>query len=185
MRLVFEVRIGSWKINLWFTGGEPMPRYRLRVFPDYHQFYLHDGEVDPGDFEEMWTEGSLRRRLFIAPGILAILTARNVTVPVEIEVPRAAPNDDFSRWDAVIESGILVPSGSLFVSAVTSESADQIDLAPGCYLARIYYGGLETVTSDLDGKDHYKVVLWPAFQHRIRVLKREPSARRRRSAGRA
>jgi hypothetical protein len=38
-----------------------MPRYRLQVFADYHQFYLHDGDFDISDLDELWTKEALKK----------------------------------------------------------------------------------------------------------------------------
>ena len=94
----------------------------------------------------------------MATGLIAVGTARDMYVPVEVEVRRDSPAEYLSRWDAVVESGILVPSGDLFVSNSSFQSDEGIEVAPGCYLARVYYGGLGAVTSGLEGDDHYKVV---------------------------
>jgi hypothetical protein len=164
-----------------------MPRYKFQVLADCNQFYLHDGDFDSdiSEMEDLWTKESLRRKLVVATGLIGVGTARSMYVPVEVEVRRDPPPDeDLSRWDAVVESGILVPSGDLFVSSSALESDEQIEVAPGCYLARVYYGGLGTVTNDLEGDDHYKVALWPVFQYSVRILKPwRPAKRRRPSRG--
>lgn len=150
-----------------------MPRYKFQIFADYHQFYLHDGNFDAAvaDLEDIWTKASLGRKLAVAPGLIAEGTARPMTVPVEIEIRRGPPDDDLSRWDAVTEAGILVPSGELWLTSPTVMPGERIGVAPGCYLARVYYGGLSTLTSYLEGADHYKVTLWPVFQYSVRILK--------------
>jgi hypothetical protein len=158
-----------------------MPRYRFEVLADCHCFFLHDGDFDYESVEpeDLWTRESPRRRLVVATGLIAVRTARHMYVPVEVEVRRDPPAEDLSGWDAVVESGILVPSGDLFVSSPTFSSDEGIQVAPGCYLARIYYGGLGTVTNELEGDDHYKVALWPVFQYSVRILKRWQPLKRR------
>jgi hypothetical protein len=156
---------------------------------DCNEFYLHDGDFDSDitEMEDLWTKESLRRKLAVATGLIGVGTARSMYVPVEVEVRRdPPPAEDLSRWDAVVESGILVPSGDLFVSSSALESDEQIEVAPGCYLARVYYGGLDTVKNDLEGDDHYKVALWPVFRYSVQVLKSwQPKKRRRPSRGQA
>ena len=161
-----------------------MPRYKFQVLADCDCFFLHDGDFDYESVEpeDLWTRESSRTRLVVATGLIAVRTARHMYVPVEVEVLRDPPDEDLSRWDAVVESGILVPSGDLFVSSPTFSSDEGIKVAPGCYLARVYYGGLGTVTSGLEGEDHYKVALWPVFQYSVRILKRWQPAKRRRPA---
>ncbi len=161
-----------------------MPRYKFQVMADGQRLYLHDGDFDfdaADDIEDLWTEAALRRKLMVANGLIGVATARSLYVPVEVEVRRDPPDENLSRWDAVVESGILVLSGDLFVSGSAFLSDEQLEVAPGCYLARVYYGGLGTVTSDLEGDDHYKVALWPVFRYSVQILKRWQPAKRGRS----
>src|SRR6516162_6548858 len=105
-----------------------MPRYRFEVLADCDCFFLHDGDFDyeSVDLEDLWTRGSSRTRLVVATGLIAVRTARDMYVPVEVEVRGDPPDEDLSRWDAVVESGILVPSGDLFVSSSSFQSDEGI-----------------------------------------------------------
>jgi hypothetical protein len=101
----------------------------------------------------------------LAPGTIEVRTARNMDVPIAVEVRDAAPNDDFEEWDKVFECSIDVPFGKMVIAGCIDyfPDADRIEVKAGSYRARIYYGELETLRkNDLEGDDHYKVVLWPA-----------------------
>jgi hypothetical protein len=169
---------------------EPGTRvYHLEVFADYRQVYLEDCAVHdartwpPGSdspafdaiaFSEAsaaWVDSVLSqeahaRHLGVAQGTLYLLTARNFTVPLDLEihpVPLPPPQpQDVAGWDHIVEANLDLPSGCLLVHGVLEEHGT-IAVAPGMYRARVSYGGITTVSENrLDGEDHYRVALWPA-----------------------
>jgi len=148
-------------------------RYKFRVFADNGLFFLHDGDYDPDIDVEEFGKQVTKTRLAIFPGVIAILAASQMSVPVDMQVLTKPPKEYFSKWDAVVESGIVVPSGVLFLvgSGSTDEFGERMEVAPGCYGVRVYYGG-QSALEDLEGNDYYKIVLWPLFQYSVRVLKR-------------
>jgi hypothetical protein len=82
--------------------------------------------------------------------------------------------------DQVHECSLSVPSGRLVIAGCTDylPTAARIPVQPGWYRARIYYGGLDTLTADeLDGDDHYQIVLWPSGPSAPQTLKRYVKAR--------
>lgn len=136
--------------------------YQFQLFADYHQFYLEDENITQDD-NEIWTAEACEKLLAIAPGRIAIGTARNMTVPVTVEIWDREPDEGRSDWDKINDCGIDIDSGKLVILGCTDYYPDaaRIELPPGRYHARIYYGGLETLSNDgLDGDDHYKIVLW-------------------------
>lgn len=155
-----------------------MPEFHYELFADYFQFYLQD-EQAKGDLSNSWTSEAVERELALAPGTIGVGTARNMTVPVTVEVREHAPaKEDFSIWDQINECSIDVPSGSLVIAGCTDDfsDADRIPLSPGCYRARIYYGQLHDLSDDgLDGNDHYKIVLWPYEDSELKILKQKNS----------
>ncbi len=54
--------------------------------------------------------------------------------------------------------------------------SDKIDVLPGSYRVWIYYGNL--TGDDLNGKDHYKVVLWNVEPWPVVVLKQARNLRK-------
>jgi len=140
-------------------------KYSLSIFADYFQFYLQDEEVTT-EADNVWNDNTIKEQLAVAPGLTVIGTARNMDVPVEIEVrDDAVTEENLASWDKVKECSLEVPSGRIVVLGCGEyyPDATRIEVKPGCYRSRIYYGGLNTITDDgLEGEDHYKIVLWPA-----------------------
>jgi hypothetical protein len=156
--------------------------FHFDIFADYHQVYLDDCQLrdeltrvegrDPHRRSEeiaahvavVLSPEAFARQLGVARGTLCILTARYVDVPVTVQIQASAPTDDFAPWDRVVEASLEVPSGCIAVHGPTDFFLDvpRITVAPGSYRARVYYGGLATVSADeLEGADHYRIELWP------------------------
>jgi hypothetical protein len=151
-------------------------RHHFDLFADYYQFYLQDEPVI-GNLGDSWTPEATRRLLATTDGTIGVGTVRNMTVPVDVEVLDAEPRDSFDEWDHVNECSIDVRSGYIVVAGCTDCFLDaaRIQLAPGVYRARIYYGKLDALSEDgLDGDDHYRVVLWPGDVTLPLVLKQRP-----------
>lgn len=147
--------------------------HQLTVFADYHQFYVCDG-ADLADTSLIWTDATVERMLAVSPGLIAVGTARNMDVPVTLELLDDAPPEDFAGWDRVIECGLAVASGRIAVAGCTDYFPDspRFDLAAGDYRARVSYGGLEELSEDgLEGEDRYRVQLWPGAADGVVVRK--------------
>lgn len=141
-----------------------MSEYSVNVFADYFQFYLQDesasGELEEGDWR---IPGAVDRLLALGPGTICVGTARNMTVPVKIDICKQAPLDALDNWDQVNECSISIPSGRFVVYGCTEwiPNALHISVEPGDYRARILYGNLNlTRGNGLEGDDHYLVKLW-------------------------
>lgn len=155
-----------------------MPEYNYELFADYHQIYLQDAQA-VGDLSDSWTAEASENYLAVAPGTIGIGTARDMTVPVKVEVRDAAPDDNYDAWDQVNKCSINVPSGRIIIAGCTDyfPDAERIEVAAGCYRARIYYGNLEALSEDgLEGDDHYRVVLWPGEPTEPKILKKKSRA---------
>jgi hypothetical protein len=153
--------------------------YRYEMFADYHQIYLEDSEHDsawPTEDPERLQQidaftaqiinsESLARHLGVAPGVVCLLTARNMMSPLEVEIRQGPPEEDDAALDQIAEASLEVPSGCLLVSGCTDylPDAPRIHLMPGVYRVRAYFGDVQALSEDgLDGDDHYRAVLWPA-----------------------
>jgi hypothetical protein len=155
-----------------------MAHLALTLFADYFQFYLQDEKAD-GDLSESWSEEAVTDLLATAPGTIGVGTVRNMDVPLLVEVRDGRPPDDLDQWDHVTECSIEVPTGRLVIAGCTDyfPDAQRLELAPGTYRARVFYGGLATLSADgLEGRDHYKVSLWPGPAEPSVVLKRWASS---------
>ena len=148
-----------------------LQRQAFGVFADYRQFYLWDrGMTDqaPEDYADEDTRG----RVKAGPHVVAILTERNATVAVEVEVHDADPGFDPAAWDHVAEVSLHLPTGRLQAHECTGGPVAEFAVWPGWYRVRSMGGGFGTAgESGLEGGDHYRAVLWPAGQDKVRVVK--------------
>lgn len=139
-------------------------KFEFKLFADYFQFYLRDESVE-GDLSESWSQEAVGRLLAIAPGTIGVGTVRNMNVPVVVEIAEGTPEDDASEWDQINEVDLEVSSGRVVIAGCTDYFPDaaRLELSPGTYRARVYYGKLNTLSADgMDGEDHYRIVLWSA-----------------------
>ena len=150
-----------------------MQQFEYTLFADYFQFYLQDENAE-GDLSDSWTPEAVDRFLAVAPGTIGVGTVRNMNVPVVVEVIDRQPDADLSAWDHVNECTLELPSGRVVIAGCTDYLPDaaRIDLTPGSYRARVYYGSMSSLSEDgLHGRDHYKVVLWRAAPGPVQILK--------------
>ena len=150
-----------------------MQSHQIKLFADYHQFYLQDEAAD-GDLSDAWNQDAVQRMLAVADGVVGIGTVRNMDVPVTIELLEAEPATDLASFDHVAEGSLVVVRGPLVVAGCTDYFPDaaRFDLAPGTYRVRLLASGFDTLSEDgLDGQDHYLVQLWQAPSIEPTVLK--------------
>ena len=149
-------------------------KFEFNLFADYFQFYVQDENVE-GDLSECWTTEAINRLLAVTEGTIGVGTVRNMTVPVVIEVADGEPDlADTGDWDQVNECDLAVKSGRIVVAGCTDyfPEAARIDVPPGSYRARLYYGNLNSLSENgLEGDDHYRIVLWRAASEPLRILK--------------
>ncbi|MDQ8754941.1 hypothetical protein RCO27_01750 [Sphingosinicella sp. LHD-64] len=148
--------------------------HELEVFADYFQFYVCD-EARNTDTGEVWDHGTVDRMLATGPDLIAIGTARNMGVPVLLEIHATPPADDFDAWERVIECSFAAPSGTIVVAGCTEYYPDcpRFSVEPGDYAARISYAGLTDLSENgLEGNDRYRVQLWPGKRPEVTVIKR-------------
>jgi hypothetical protein len=136
----------------------------LRLFADYHQFYLQD-EASPGDLTEAWTAQAVADRMAVGNGVVGIGTESKDTVRVEVELLTSRPNSDLARWDHVTECSLDASSGRLLVAGCT-------DYVPDARRVSVPGGRVGLRTSHRYGpREQYRVQLWPG-EAEARVLKR-------------
>lgn len=154
---------GAPTTTVLFDGG---------IFADYHQFYLTDADGG-GDLPTDYTEGEFRDRIASADGVLVVTTARNMTVPVRVELHDAAPDIDMAAADHVV-LGSLRTEGELVIAGCTDYLPDaaRAKVPPGNLRAMVVFTGLGTLSEDgLDGEDRYAVHLWPSEETGVTVLR--------------
>jgi hypothetical protein len=149
-------------------------KHQFTLFADYFQFFLMDDKIQP-EIPTDVTDQDVQRHIKVAPNIVVVYPARNMTVPVQVEVHNSEPPQELDAWDHVTECCIDVPSGKLVILGCTDYLPDaaRIQVSPGCYQVRVSHGGLATIRGNgLDGDDYYSVVLWPGKPRDVAVLKR-------------
>lgn len=148
----------------------------LDLFADYFQFYVCDGlfETDTGT---LWDKATADRMLAVGPDLIAVGTARNMLVPLTLEILSGEPVKDFHEWDQVIECAVTFASGTVIAFGCTEnpDDAERLQVEPGSYAARVSYGKLSDLSEDgLEGNDRYRVQLWPGETVPVTVIKRRP-----------
>ena len=144
-------------------------RHVLRLYADYHQFYVGDATFEADtDSATFWSSEAHGRRLAVSPPcLISVGTVRYDYVPVVLDIDEAPP-EELGDWDHIVEASLFVPSGRIAVDGCLSytpepavfpggpPASQQIEVAPGMYRVRVNYGGLDTLDDD-----HYHLVLWP------------------------
>lgn len=151
-----------------------MTASHYKIFADYHQFYLQDDDQSFGDLSAAWTEEATERLLAVAPHVIGVGTARNMTVPVSVFVYGARPQLRTEEWDHITAASLKVDTGRIVVAGCTDYFPDaaRIEVQPGIYEAIICYGKLESLSADgLEGDDTYHVHLFPGREILTAVLK--------------
>lgn len=163
--------------------------FAFSLYADHYQFYIGDsetgGDVTAPDF---WCDEAFDRRLAVGEGIIGVGTEVYGTVPVVVEVHDCAPDDDLAGWDHVVEASLHVPSGQIAIDGCLNYvprdlphigyRSPLIEVMPGRYRVRVYFGGLESVRVEETqygeeevSDEHYRVVLWPAAYAEPAILR--------------
>jgi hypothetical protein len=147
-------------------------RCRLRLFADYHQFYIWDPEISGRSAPEDWSDQDVANRTKIAPGVVVICPARNAHVPVEIGIWDADPLVNLSHWQHVIEAPLWT-TGRIEVDECTGDPQANFTIEPGDYTVRALFRGLDTLSVDgLEGEDFYEVQIWRSPCASLKIIKR-------------
>ncbi|MGC5799364.1 hypothetical protein [Sphingomonas sp. NFX23] len=147
--------------------------HSLDLFADYFQFYVCDGHFET-DTSTLWDEVATDRMLAVGADLVAVGTARNMDVPLKLEVHDVEPASDISEWDQVIDCGLSLSSGTVIAFGCTEnpDDAKRFSVQPGSYKARVSYANLNDLSADgLEGNDLYRVQLWPGEEGSIAVVK--------------
>jgi hypothetical protein len=133
------------------------------LFADYHQLYLFDAGWSGPD-PDAWSTDNLVQKAIFAGDHVVVFTARNMEVPLRVEILPEAPDLELDGWDHVVDGALRGASGDVAVMGCTDEEegAAKLPLAAGTYRVRVSMAGLETLSEDgLDGADRYRVQIWP------------------------
>ena len=150
------------------------------LFADYFQVYLQD-DGGAWSLPDDYSAAALRQGVTTSPHALLIHTARNMTVPVRVELHAIRPTIDNDAFQQVVEAGFSAPSGRLLVAGLTDETAAaaRIAVPAGPLGALVTFQGLDTLDeTELEGDDRYVVHLWPGtMEPGVRVLRAYPAPR--------
>lgn len=150
---------------------------QCELFADYFQFYVADScfKTDTGT---IWDISSTDRLVATGTDLIAIGTARNMGVPVLVEIGSTPPEDDFADWQQVVDCSLAVPSGSIVLLGCTDYLPDALHepVSEKHFAARVSFRGLDQLSDDgLDGEDIYRIQLWPGMGGPITVRKQRPA----------
>ena len=123
----------------------PRHRCRLRVFADYHQFYVWDPVSSGQHAPEDWSDQDVADRAKVVSGVVVICPARNMEVPVEVGIWDCEPQVIFDAWQHVIEAP-LATAGLIEIHECTGGSHAIFSVEPGDYTVRALYRGLDTLS---------------------------------------
>jgi hypothetical protein len=111
-------------------------KFEFNLFADYHQFYLQDEqdafdnaskvitEENVGDLPNPWTNENVGDLLGVLPKQISVGTARNMTVPVIVEIQEDEPNEDLTEYDHITQCSFVVPSGKIVIAGCTDGLAE-------------------------------------------------------------
>jgi hypothetical protein len=102
--------------------------------------------------------------------VVALRPGQQTVGPLRLEVWGSEPPDDRSRWQHEVDVDLPLPSGTLCFDTSEGPAGDCIDVPPGRYRARLSARGLEP-DPFLDGKDRWRVRLWPTSTSRPMELR--------------
>ena len=154
-----------------------MQAFDLKVFADYHQFYLWDAGMKPLAPED-YTDADIERMVKVAPHVVVIQPLRNTTVAVHVELHDADPGWDPDAWDHAVECSLELSTGHLQVHECTGPAILDVEVPAGTYRVRALFDGLGSLSEDrLEGDDRYVLVLWPGVTQPLRVAKQSPFGR--------
>lgn len=148
--------------------------HNLRLLADYHQIHVV-AVGHRGDDVVAWTDADVASMLVVTPAIVAIGTARDLDVPLRVELHDARPDVVLDDWDQVAECSIPVPGQRLMVKGCSDYEPDAFvtDVPSPRMSMRILWAGLDSIDEyGIEGKDRYAVQLWPGTLHGISYPKR-------------
>lgn len=156
-----------------------MARYTVTVSADHFQFLIEDQDRIPDDYE-VWTHRARSDRLDVANGMIAVgLPRYGGAIPIVIDVQHTRPTAPLDRWEHVVEASIEVNSGRLVIHGPEDYSPEEeyLSIPPGTYRVLVCFAGLETIRDpdDMEGEDHYHIVIWPGSAIEPVVHKRSTS----------
>lgn len=151
-------------------------KYKLDFYTSYNQFYItSDGGAALTSDSANWTDSAYFDRLFLVTNMLVVRTESYGHIKGELYVlDNSNEKISYNKYDHVVEGGIVIKSGTLqILDCPNSALQFTVKVTPGAYRARIYFLDMAGFDSDeKEGKDHYKIEIWPDTNMERKVLKR-------------
>jgi hypothetical protein len=145
--------------------------HTIRLFADYHQFYVWDAGTDPCAPED-YSDEDVARMVKVAENVVVVQPVRQMAVSVTVTLSEIDPGVVAADWDHIVECSLRLPTGHLQVHECTGGAVLDDYITPGDYRVRVLFGSLDSLSEDgLDGNDVYRVDLWPAPAIPLRVAK--------------
>ncbi len=145
------------------------------LLADYNQFYLAAADSHT-DYSDQVDDTAIDDCLLCQDDVAVVFTARNMDVPVSVELHETEPALALAAADHVVQGG-LRSAGQLVIAGCTDYLPDaaRLTVPAGPLRIRVLISGLDTLSEDgLDGDDRYVVQLWPGAAAPVQVLKRWP-----------
>jgi hypothetical protein len=152
---------------------KPLSRVSLKIFADYNQFYIWDADLADVCAPTDYTEVDVANRLKTGPGVVVVNPVRNMSVPVEIEIFDSDPDFHFNEWQHIGEAPLVITAGRIEVQECTGDSVAILPAPSAHCCVRALFNGLDTLSDDgLDGKDFYRIQIFPANIQTLRIIKK-------------
>jgi len=150
----------------------------FELFADYFQFYLQDDDINVGNVSDAWTPDATQRlRIAVVPSAIAVGTARNDTVSVDVEVLNTSPSMEIDAWEHVVEADLAIQTGRIVVAGCTDyfPGAARLNVPSGVYRVRVLYGDRHSAADSAGDRLSYRVQLWPTTSpSAVSVVKQGP-----------
>lgn len=142
---------------------------QVRVLADDHQIYVLDPE-GPGPAKG--TSDDLRDvMLEVGEQGFTIGTLSGLGVEVELDVRDDAPQVDLGAWDHAVRGGLASSSGVLVLENPGAPDDERLEVPAGPLTVLVLVGGLYEPDAQDEGKDRYRVHVWPERSDGVEVLK--------------
>ena len=113
-------------------------KYKFELFADHCQIYLQDEYSDGGlhDFDQQLVS---QYKYWTGDGVLMLSTARNMTVPVFVEIHDSEPALDVDTCDHVAECSLEFESGKLVIRGCSDvfDDAPRFEITDGEHRLRM------------------------------------------------
>jgi hypothetical protein len=155
----------------------------LEVKADYGQIYIYDPQTQLADETVTEDDNPLQRamddayesRRFVGydSGLIDLIAPSqyNEKAPMRVEVSDEPPPLDLNEWDHVVEVPLPIPSGTLHFEASGGGAPVETGIPPDLYRARLSGRGYVVGVGEIEGRESYRLQLWPAKEANPRLIK--------------